>query len=32
MTTERVQKLAPAACAIADELSRQLGYETAVTT
>jgi DNA-binding IclR family transcriptional regulator len=30
MTHERVQKLAPAAVAIADELSRQLGYETAV--
>jgi IclR family acetate operon transcriptional repressor len=32
MTTERVGKLATTACAIADELSRQLGYETAVST
>jgi hypothetical protein len=32
MTTERVAKLAPIAVAIADELSRQLGYETSVAT
>jgi DNA-binding IclR family transcriptional regulator len=32
MTTERVAKLAPVAVAIADELSRQLGYETSVAT
>jgi DNA-binding IclR family transcriptional regulator len=31
MTTERVQKLAPTALGFADELSRQLGYETALT-
>jgi DNA-binding IclR family transcriptional regulator len=30
MTPERVQKLAPIAVAVADELSRQLGYDTAV--
>jgi IclR family acetate operon transcriptional repressor len=28
MTAERVAKLAPTACTIADELSRQLGYES----
>jgi DNA-binding IclR family transcriptional regulator len=32
MTTERVQKLAPTAVAIADELSRQLGYESAISS
>jgi DNA-binding IclR family transcriptional regulator len=31
MTMERVAKLAPAMVSIADELSRQLGYATAVT-
>jgi len=32
MTMERVNKLAPTALTIADELSRQLGYASAVTT
>jgi hypothetical protein len=31
MTTERVEKLAVTARAIADELSRQLGFESEIT-